>query len=261
MKIKNLHSNFFSFGQFFTNLIFPVSCLNCQKPDNFLCAECLKTIEPLDLQVCPFCEKAITLNGEACSPCRQRLKPTIDRLIVTADYKNRLLSQTIHLFKYKFVRDLAKPLATLMAQNTKKLTIPVPDYLLPIPLHPRRLRWRGFNQAELLAKELSEQLLPGLRIPLLGDELNYPIIRSRHTKPQKNIKNYSQRQTNLKNVFQVNKDFFWENYALPKQNLAGKNILIVDDVSTTGSTIFNYAKELKKLNPKSISAIILGRQH
>jgi len=246
---------------FVLDLIFPVECIECGKPNEILCTECLKSIKPLDLQVCPYCEKSITLNGEVCNVCIEKFKPSIDRLIVIADYKNDLLSKAIHLFKYKFAQNLSKPLAKLIIQNSAKLTIPTPDYILPIPLHPRRLRWRGFNQSKLLAQELSVNLLPGLEIPILGDDFNPLILRAHHTKPQKDIKNYSQRQANLKNIFKINKSFFWGEYNLPMKNLINKNILIVDDVSTTGSTIFNYAKELKKLKPKSISAIILGRQH
>jgi ComF family protein len=252
---------FKSFQKYFLNLLFPISCLKCHQPETVLCSNCLKTIKQTDLQVCPLCEKAITLNGEVCRPCQQRFNPALNRLIVSANYKNKLLAKAIHLFKYKFIKDFSEPLAQLMINSSEKLTIPVPDYLLPIPLHPRRLRWRGFNQAELLTQELSEKLLVGLKIPILGNNTNQLIIRHRHTKPQKDIKNYSQRQANLKNIFKINNSFSWERYNLSTKNLAGKNILIVDDVSTTGSTIFNYAQELKKLNPKSISAIILGRQH
>ena len=258
------HFQFFkklSLRKTFHDLLFPIHCLNCHKPNTFLCSTCLRNIKPPELQVCPVCEKAVTLNGEVCNTCRKIKNPSLERLIVTADYKDKLLSQTIHLFKYGFLKDLAKPLSEIMINNSQKLTIPTPDYLLPIPLHPRRLRWRGFNQAELLAQELSFKLLPGLTIPLLGDSLKPPIIRQRYTKPQKEIKNYHQRQANLKNIFQVNNSFSWQKYNLPTNNLAGKNILIIDDVSTTGATLFNYADTLKTLNPKSISAIILGRQH
>ncbi len=240
--------------QYFTDLIFPTFCIHCHHPGKILCDDCLKTIKSLNLQLCPLCEKTVVLNGEVCRPCRQRFRPAIDNLLVASDYKNKLLSKGVHLFKYRFVRDLAPPLAQVMISGLNKFKLPVPDFILPIPLHPRRLRWRGFNQAELLAQEVSVGLLPGLTIPVVSEL----IIRRKYTPPQKNIKSYKARQKNLKNAFRINSDFDWKN--LPKQNLTGKNVLIIDDITTTGATILNFAKELKKLHPKSISAVVLGRQ-
>ena len=248
---------FTSFKKFVLDLIFPVQCINCNKPNEILCNRCLKTIKPLDLQVCPYCEKSITLNGEVCNTCLKKFNPPIDRLIVIADYQEKLLSKAIHLFKYKFIKSLSSPLGILMVKNSQKLTIPTPDFILPIPLHPKRLRWRGFNQTELLADILTTNLLPGIKIPVISDL----IIRQKHTTPQKKIKKYKDRHKNLDDVFAMNSKFNWTENNLPNKTLASKNILIVDDVTTTGATIFKFAEELKKLNPKSISAIVLGRQH
>ncbi len=242
---------------FLLNLIFPVQCINCGQSNEILCTKCLRTIKPLDLQVCPYCEKSITLNGEVCNVCIKKFKPATDRLIVIADYQEKLLSKSIHLFKYKFIKSLSKPLGILMINNSQKLTIPTPDFIMPIPLHPKRLRWRGFNQSELLANVLASKLLIGIKIPLINDL----IIRQRHTIPQKKVKKYKDRYQNLDGVFALNSKFNWAKNNLNNKNLFNKHILIVDDVTTTGATIFKFSKELKKLNPKSISAIILGRQH
>jgi len=248
---------FISLKKFILDLLFPIQCINCNKGNEILCNQCLETIKPLDLQVCPYCEKSITLNGDVCNTCVKKFNPPINRLIVIADYQEKLLSKAIHLFKYKFIKSLSKPLGILIINNSKNLTIPSPDFILPIPLHPKRLRWRGFNQAELLANILTTNLLPGIKIPLISDL----IIRQKYTTPQKKIKKYKNRHKNLDNVFAVNSKFNWNKYNINNKNLIGKNILIIDDVTTTGATIFKFAKELKKLNPKSISTIVLGRQH
>ena len=242
--------------KYFIDLIFPIFCIHCRCPGKILCDDCLKTIKPLRVQFCPLCEKTVVLNGEVCRPCRQRFRPAIDNLLVASDYKNKLLAKSIHFLKYKFVRDLASPLAQVMIISLNKFKLPAPDFILPISLHPRRLRWRGFNQAELLAQEVSVGLLPGLTIPVV----NNLVVRQRYTPPQKDIKNYKDRQENLKNAFQINSNFDWKSNNLSRQNLVGKNILIIDDITTTGATILNFAKELKKLHPKSISAVVLGRQ-
>ena len=240
------------------DLLFPIQCINCKKAGKILCKKCLKTIKPLDLQACPYCEKSITLNGETCNICiKKSNKLPIDRLIVTADYQDKLLSKGIHLFKYKFIQSLAEPLGRLIIKNSQKLTIPTPDFILPIPLHPKRLRWRGFNQSELLANIISTDLLPGIKIPIITTL----IFRQKHTTPQKKVKKYKNRLQNMNNVFALNDKFDWDNYNLPQENLTNKNILILDDVTTTGATIFKFAEKLKELNPKSISVIVLGRQH
>ncbi len=244
------------FKKHLTNLIFPTFCIRCHHPGKIICDDCLKTIKPLSIQLCPLCEKTVTMNGEVCRPCRQRFRPAIDNLLVASDYKNKLLAKSIHLLKYKFIRNIAPPLSQILTISLNKFKLPTPDFILPIPLHPRRLRWRGFNQAELLSQGVSINLLPGLTIPILNDL----IIRQKYTPAQKNVKNYKARQDNLKNAFQVNSEFDWLLNTLPKQNLTGKNILIIDDVTTTGATILNFTKELKKLHPKSILAIVLGRQ-
>ncbi len=242
--------------KYLINLIFPTFCIRCHHPEKIICDDCLKTVKPLNIQLCPLCEKTVTMNGEICRSCQRRFHPAIDNLLVTSDYKNKLLAKSIHLLKYKFIRDLAPPLAQVLVTGLNKFKLPTPDFILPIPLHPRRLRWRGFNQAELLSQEVSINLLPGLTIPIISDL----VVRQKYTPPQKNIRSYKARQENLKNAFQVNPDFDWKLNKLPKQNLTGKNILIIDDITTTGATILNFAKELKKLHPKSISAVVLGRQ-
>jgi ComF family protein len=238
---------------FLLDLLFPKYCFNCHKPDTIFCNNCLKNIDLLSWQVCPHCEKTITPNGEMCHLCQKQNKVALNYLLVVADYQDKILAQAIHLFKYKFIKELHIPLGNLMVKYYQKTTLPIPDFIIPVPLHRRRLRWRGFNQAELLGDILSKHLLPGLNIPIL----NQIIIRHNYTKPQQKVKNYFARQKNMRDAFNINKNFLIKtNFS----HLRGKNILLVDDLSTTGATIFNLAKELKKLQPKNIGAIVLGRR-
>ncbi len=239
-------------------LLFPQQCLGCQKENQILCPECLKSIRQLSWQVCPLCEKSVTKNGEICRSCRQQTNVSLDRLLVVADYKDKLLATAIHYLKYKFVKKLAAPLSQIMIEKLRKSSLPIPDLIIPVPLHPYRLRWRGFNQSELLAQEIASQLLPSLEIPLVKNLVN----KKRYTTPQRKIKKYRQRQENVRHSFQINKDFDWQQINRSSQkNLNNLHVLLVDDVSTTGATLFTLAREVKKLQPKSISAIVLGRQH
>lgn len=145
--------------------------------------------------------------------------------------------------------DLANPLGRLMTKTLLHLgSFPTPDFIIPVPLHGRRLRWRGFNQSTLLSETIAKNLLAGMEIEVLEDA----ITRKHFTKPQMEVKDYETRQMNIKNCFEINKEF--------REKIRTKRILLVDDVCTTGSTINECAKELRKLNPKSISAVVLARQ-
>lgn len=234
---------------FFLDLIFPKNCLLCQKTDFLVCPECLKKIEILPYQVCPQCERAITINGKICNRCKPT-HPSLNQLIVASDYKDSGLAKMIHLLKYKFISELAAPLGKILLKSLIKNNIKTPDVIIPVPLHPFRLRWRGFNQSELLANFLAKNLLPGIELPVMNDL----VIRNKNTTPQMKIKDYQQRQENMKDVFRINPAY--ENL----EDFKNKKILLVDDICTTGSTLFECAKKIKKLKPQFISAVVLARQ-
>ncbi|MDH4330380.1 MAG: ComF family protein [Candidatus Moranbacteria bacterium] len=231
--------------KFFLDTLFPVSCISCGKNDVWLCRDCIKTIKLNHKQLCPICEKLQSINGETCHKCQG--KNSLDGLLVCTDYReNKILKKAIHLYKYRFVKDIFKPLGKIMHKKLAYSSLPIPDIIIPVPLHSKRLRWRGFNQCELLARYISMHLTPGMEIPLYCDVL----LRKKHTNPQMSIKNYQERKANLQNAFEVSKN---------NQILKGKNILLVDDISTTGSTLFECAKTLKKRNAKKVFAIVLAR--
>jgi ComF family protein len=152
----------------------------------------------------------------------------------------------IHLFKYNFIEDLKIPLGKIMLQACLDHRIPLPDVLIPVPLHTRKLRARGFNQAELLADFLGENLAPGINLPVLKDALK----RQRFTPSQMKIKNYPARRKNVQSAFTV----------LKPAEIQRKNILLVDDVATTGATLLECARVLKVAGARKISAIVVARQ-
>lgn len=229
-------------------LLFPKSCIGCGAGDDFLCERCLKEIEINSLQVCCLCQKAITKNGELCGLCKSQASPPLNRVLVCGKYQDELLAKAIHLFKYKFIRELDESLGKLQSRTLRHFSVPIPDLIIPVPLHKRRLRWRGYNQSALLANQVAKSIAPGLEIPVAENV----IFRSRHTPPQMKIKKLSQRVENVSGAFAL--------FPLPQNFLKGKNILLVDDVCTTGSTLFECAKVLSAKRPKSISAIVLARQ-
>ncbi|MEA2007116.1 MAG: ComF family protein [Patescibacteria group bacterium] len=234
----------------FLDLLFPIKCIGCGLEKKFICNDCLKKIPLKSLQNCPVCERAITLNGEVCKTCKNSSSFPLKGLFVASDYKDPLLSKAIHLYKYKFAHELVFSLGQILEKALSRHGGPAPDVIIPIPLHKRRLRWRGFNQAFLLAQHLSENLLPHMTIPIQ----NELVVRSRYAGSQMKVKDYTARFQNVSGAFQINDEA--NSFVLKK-----KNVLLVDDICTTGATLSECAKQLQKLHPKSISAIVLARQN
>jgi len=201
------------------DLFFPVQCLGCNREKQFLCDSCLDKIPP-------------------------HKKQSVKNLIIAGDYSYPLLKKAIHQFKYNFVKGLSLPLSQLMIKKIKKYNF---DYknsvLLPVPLHPRRLRWRGFNQAELLAQEIGKNLNIAVA--------NNILIRTKHNLPQVKISDAYQRKQNIQNAFILNPRF--------PVDLKNKIIILVDDVCTTGATLNQCAEVLKPLKPKAIWALVLAK--
>lgn len=208
------------------NLLFPVYCLGCNQPGQFICRNCFNQL--------PFNRK---------SPIKFYPTSALFGLIITSFYESPLVKQIIHKYKYDFIQDLAKPLGQLMAKRLSISSLINNNIvLIPVPLHKKRLRWRGFNQAELLAFEVGQQL----KIQAANDIL----IRTKHTLPQVNIKSSKQRKENIKQSFSVNPDF--------KNNLKNKTIILIDDISTTGATLEECALTLSPLKPKQIWGLVMA---
>lgn len=242
MKIKLLDK----ISNFTLDTLFPISCLGCGKPDTWFCPNCLSKI-PLTLnQFCPLCEKVITPNGYTCFSCRK--KYSIDGILASSSYKNKLLAHSIHLYKYRFIEKLSEPLGEILAKAVLNSGIPLPDLIIPVPLHKRRLRSRGFNQSEMLARYLEERISPGLQIPIF----NSLLTRNRFTSPQMKIKSYGQRIKNIQGAFAISRK--------DVKFIKDKRIFLIDDIATTGATLFECAETLKRKGAKEVFGIILARQ-
>lgn len=239
-KIQNLEN-------FILDIILPKKCLHCQKEKIFLCPDCFKLIQLNSFQVCPVCEKSLTEKGEICRYCKT-LKPPLDSLTVAVNYEDSLISKLIHSFKYKFIEELSEPLTELLIKTIKKNKLFIPDLIIPVPLHPLRLRWRGFNQSELLAQNLAQKLLPNLSIEVDSTTLK----RVKYTLTQAHLKNAKERQENIQNAFEVDLNSL--------EKIKNRRILLIDDICTTGNTLFECATELRKLKPKTIQALVVGRK-
>ena len=172
----------------------------------------------------------------------------MDGLLVASSYQDKMISKAIHLYKYRFVEDLSFALGDIITKSIRNSELPLPDIVVPVPLHKRRLRWRGFNQSELLAKRISEKIALGFPLALEDTLLE----RSRFTHPQMEIKNHVTRRKNIENAFKISEDKL--------ELVKNKRILLVDDVTTTGATIFECAKTLKKSGASEVFGVVVARQ-
>jgi ComF family protein len=235
----NEQSHIRSITKFLLDGFFPIRCIGCGVYDEWICAHCHTRLPLITEQDCPLCKKHATKNGEKCFSCGFD-NNGFDSVFVVSHYHDPIIKTALHYFKYRFVKELAHPLALLCAQALQHSHIPIPDMIIPVPLHSRRLRWRGFNQSEILAHALD------LRIPVITDIL----VRVRYTKPQVRTKSKNERTENLRDAFDVT----------PHTNINGKDILLIDDIMTTGTTLHECATKLKCAGARKVHCLVLARE-
>jgi len=168
-------------------------------------------------------------------------------VFVASYYHDTLLPCAIHNYKYRFLSALANPLARFLQSALEKTSLPLPDIIIPVPLHRKRLKFRGFNQSELLARELASLLTPGIDLPLESDVL----LRIRATTPQIKTGSREERLHNLRDAFAIHEN--------KVHHVAGKSVWLIDDVATTGTTLSECANTLKKNGARSVFGIVLAR--
>ena len=151
-----------------------------------------------------------------------------------------VIRRAILQFKYENVRALSAPLAQLMWEYQQTQQLPA-DVFMPVPLHPRRLRSRGYNQSGLLAKELSRFA----SLPVVNDS----IVRRKDTAPQARTASLGDRQRNVADAF-VCRD----------RRSAGRHIVLIDDVCTSGATLKACATALKSAGAASVWGLTLARE-
>jgi len=247
---------------FLLDLFFPKFCLNCQREGSFLCEDC-KAI----LDISSSHQKFQTGN--------------LSDLYYPLEYKNPLIKNLIKRFKYEpFIKELAKDLTSLIINHFQLLDKKPsflkknPNYVLvPVPLEKRKLKWRGFNQAEEIGKEIAK-FLParlasqgeaGGKIPLITNVL----VKIKETSPQVELSKEERKENvkgvfscqNPKNIYPVRelKEFGYSKNIDFSNGVKGKKILLVDDVYTTGSTMEEAARVLKKAGAKEVIGIVIAR--
>jgi ComF family protein len=234
---------------FLLDLLFPKFCLGCQKEGTYLCDDCRALLDINEFSYC-LCnqnpQRLITdQKSGKCNRCQDK---RLSGLYSALPYKEKELTRKlIYQFKYPpYLKDLAKTLANIIIEHlviSKKNIEKVWEnsVLVSVPLDNKKIKSRGYNQTEELAKELSEVL----KIPVIYKNL----IKIRNTKPQMELTK-SERETNLKNAFKI------QNPA----EFAGKKVFLVDDVYTTGSTMEECARILRNSGAKLVWGIAIARE-
>ena len=224
-------------GQAVADFLFPQFCIGCGREAGALCPACLDKLPRLSPPFCPRCGLPQE-NGQPCRDC-SGLDLAIDSIRSVLTFQ-KLTREAVHQFKYRNMRVLADPLAALMHSYLVENPITA-DMLVPVPLHPRRLRERGYNQSLLLARRLGR--LSG--IPVCPDALKRLI----DTPPQARTAGAAERHRNMRGAFMsVN------------GKSKGKRVLLIDDVSTSGATMDACAAALKQGGAESVRGLTVARE-
>ena len=218
----------------FLDFLFPKKCFGCGRGGIYVCVNCLsKTKTPKTF--CPVCRRP-SISGLTHSSCT---KPSVLSGLITLFSYEGVVKKAIGQLKYNFVEDCAEELAGLCALKLKDLHQAKDVILVPVPLHKTRERWRGFNQASSVGENIAA-LMDWKFVPDL-------LERTSKTKPQVGLEK-KLRKYNVKGVFKLN----------PKYKLKSSNFVLFDDVWTTGSTMKEACKVLKRNGAKSVWGITIA---
>jgi len=234
----------------FLDFLFPKRCVSCGKIGSYICRECFSQIKYIEKPICPVCQRQ-AIGGKTHPGCIGKYQ--LDGLIVACRYQGAVKA-AIGKVKYKWVYDIGELLTDLIIDNFWRYELPSQIILVPVPLHPKREKWRGFNQAKILGEVLSKRF---------NQSYLEVLFRSRDTKSQVGLKK-KDRLENIKGAFALHpagqkkrKPF---DFAQGKiiTGVSGKNIILVDDVYTSGATMREACRVLKKAGAKSVWAMAVA---
>jgi ComF family protein len=240
--------NAFGLDQLFRavkDLCFPPACLACDRrlpeaePPLF-CPDCLAALRFPESPLCSCCGRTFSAaagGDHLCGACLQ--DPPFHRVRAVFFYTPEV-ARAIHSWKYGRTMAGLATFAYFFRRRRAALNLATPDLIIPVPLHPSRLRQRGFNQAQLLSLALFPEQSQKVKLQLMQ--------RLRPTPPQTGLSG-EKRRLNVKGAFQVD---------APEQ-VAGRRVLLIDDVLTTGATIGECARVLSRAGATEVQALTLAR--
>lgn len=228
---------------FILDIIFPKICLSCDHySDSYICEKCLGKIKFVGIPSCPICEKP-TRFGESHVKCKKRRG--IDGLTVGIDYSDETVQKIIHEFKYKGITNSASELVEKFLYPKIRVggvSVTKGIKITFVPMHPDKERKRGYNQSEILAREI-------------GRVLNLPVVkllkRVKYNASQMSLKKMEDRKKNVEGIFRPEASSLI---------FTGMNIILVDDVTTTGATLFEAVRVLKENGAGWVWGTVLARK-
>lgn len=223
------------------DLLFPKFCAGCQKESVFLCSACEAELhEKMLAPACPVCLFR-NRTGVACKPCRK--KTALSRCFSVFPYQERTIRELLHMYKYNRARELEPIIADFLIFYARTGQIPIPRtaIIIPLPLHQNRRRERGFNQSEEIGKRFA-----GAFKLLYRDDI---LRRAASTRSQVACANFSERRKNISGVF----------FCKTAPEILHKTILLIDDIITSGATLNEAARVLKKAGAKSVWGMTIAK--
>lgn len=220
------------------NLLFPSKCPVCgDVSDSFLynpiCTACWESTERYSGPACKICGIPTTSNQTiTCESCI-KIRPPFSQVLYYGIYEG-VLREAIHLLKFNGIKRLSKPLGHLLS----KLPVPKADAIVPVPLHNKSLIKREFNQTAIIGRYLSKKL----NIPMMLNALR----KIKETPPQTDVTG-KERLKNVKNAYSASEE------------IKGLDLLLVDDVITTGATVMECSRTLMNAGANSVTVIALAR--
>ncbi len=223
------------------DFFFYPECICCgqrlKRGYDYYCENCLDLASQVEEVLCPECRLEIVSLRTGCKSCEK--KSPISALFACGTFDDFFRS-VVHGLKYDSLLPLANKLSCMLASRLMNAdAVRLIDLIIPIPLHWTRQRQRGFNQSFVFAQSLSDKT----SLPVTDDLLK----RVKRTKDQTGL-NASQRVNNMKGAFSVTKH----------DAVAGKRILLIDDVTTTGATLNEAALELRKSGCRNVFAAVIA---
>ena len=254
-----------SLAQYLLDIIFPPACLACKnylkderEKSDHLCATCSGKLEYLPGFLCPVCFRRLPTGALTTTGLPAVLYHRDAQFILAAPlrYNNPVVQELIQTLKYGGLKTAAEPLANVLAayftDSVRISRLEIGNFvLIPIPLHPAKERKRGFNQALVVAGVLRRNLLKSFAFnPLEGlPILAEAIVKTKDTPSQTGKEDYKARAENVRGVFEIKKP----------ELVAGKDILLVDDVFTSGATMCEAVRALKSAGAKKVIAAVVAR--